>query len=248
MSPISSLPHKLLRHILGYLSNEELYSIMPVSTVWNATAGQLVAHSFRSQHLVMWIDQEGHRMCNPLWTFDSYNTLTNVIRFKPYQDDEFTTTHPDIYNLMFGLKRPCLRLITIGDDHHYDYLEKAGSISLKHTGQKTMLASDLSAADNTYHQWRFTYRIEYLYRKNRKIDGERVFIPEIFECSLSFLNPKRAHRTKLAWYVKKHMKNINPAPSKNSKRTKIHGEVSPSEWNSFFSQQPNDMMPQMYVH
>jgi hypothetical protein len=95
---------------------------------------------------------------------------------------------------MFGLKRPCLRLITIGDDHRYDYLEKAGSISLKHTGKKTMLASDLSASDHTYHQWRFTYRIEYLYRKNRKIDGERVFIPEIFECSLSFLNPKRAHK------------------------------------------------------
>lgn len=59
MSPISSLPHKLLRHILEYLSNEELYDIMPVSTEWNATASQVVAHSFRSQHLVMWIDQEG---------------------------------------------------------------------------------------------------------------------------------------------------------------------------------------------
>lgn len=144
-------------------------------------------------------------MCNPLWTFDSYNTLTNVIRFKPYEPASTNTTNPDIYNLMFGLKRPCLRLITLSDNPHYDYLEKAGSISLKHTGQKTMLASDLSAADNTYHQWRFTYRIEYLYRKNRKIDGERVFIPEIFECSLSFLNPKRAHRvsrsTRLHWIL-----------------------------------------------
>jgi hypothetical protein len=44
---------------LEYLSNEELYDIMPVSTVWSATASQVVAHSFREQHLVMWIDQEG---------------------------------------------------------------------------------------------------------------------------------------------------------------------------------------------
>lgn len=130
-------------------------------------------------------------MCNPLWTLDSYNALTNVVRFKPMEQKSL---NPDIYNLMFGLKRPCLRLITVGEDHRFDYLEKAGPISLKHTGKKTMLASDLSAADNTYHQWRFTYNIEYLYRKNRKIDGERVFIPEIFECSLSFLNPRRAHR------------------------------------------------------
>lgn len=130
-------------------------------------------------------------MCNPLWTFDSYNALTNVVRFKLREQKSDTL---DIYNLMFGLKRPCLRLITIGDDNHWDYLEKAGPISLKHTGKKTMLASDLSSADKTFHQWRFTYNIEYLYRKNRKIDGERVFVPEIFECSLSFLNPRRAHK------------------------------------------------------
>ncbi|GAB5585865.1 hypothetical protein Unana1_00765 [Umbelopsis nana] len=218
---------------------------MSVSVLWKATASQVVAHSFRTNYLVMWIDQEGHRMCNPLWTLDSYNALTNVVRFKPMEQKSL---NPDIYNLMFGLKRPCLRLITVGEDHRFDYLEKAGPISLKHTGKKTMLASDLSAADNTYHQWRFTYNIEYLYRKNRKIDGERVFIPEIFECSLSFLNPRRAHRTKLSWYVKKHMKNINPTASKTAKRTKIHGEVSPSEWNAFFSQHSNDMMPHMYVH
>lgn len=138
-------------------------------------------------------------MCNPVWTFDSYNALTNVVRFRPLEQQK--SLSPDIYNLMFGLKRPCLRLITIGDDHRYDYLEKAGPISLKHTGKKTMLASDLSASDNCYHQWRFTYNIEYLYRKNRKIDGERVFIPEIFECSLSFLNPRRAHRVSISAFV-----------------------------------------------
>ncbi|CAO3665100.1 unnamed protein product [Umbelopsis vinacea] len=219
---------------------------MSVSVLWKAAASQVVAHSFRSHYLVMWIDQEGHRMCNPVWTFDSYNALTNVVRFRPLEQQK--SLSPDIYNLMFGLKRPCLRLITIGDDHRYDYLEKAGPISLKHTGKKTMLASDLSASDNCYHQWRFTYNIEYLYRKNRKIDGERVFIPEIFECSLSFLNPRRAHRTKLAWYVKKNMKNFNPTSSKTMKRTKIDGEVSPSQWNDFFSQHSNEAIPHMYVH
>ncbi|KAJ2957193.1 hypothetical protein NQZ79_g7092 [Umbelopsis isabellina] len=219
--------------------------MMGVSTMWKATASQVVAHSFINKNLVMWVDQEGHRMCNPLWTFDSYNALTNVVRFKLREQKSDTL---DIYNLMFGLKRPCLRLITIGDDNQWDYLEKAGPISLKHTGKKTMLASDLSSADKTFHQWRFTYNIEYLYRKNRKIDGERVFVPEIFECSLSFLNPRRAHRTKLTWYVKKHIKNIDPTASKTARRTKIHGEVSPAEWHSFFEQHSNEAGPQMFVH
>jgi hypothetical protein len=59
MTSIESLPHKLLRRIFEYCSNEELFNIMSVSVLWKAAASQVVAHSFRSHYLVMWIDQEG---------------------------------------------------------------------------------------------------------------------------------------------------------------------------------------------
>ncbi|KAG2173343.1 hypothetical protein INT43_004717 [Umbelopsis isabellina] len=248
MSSINSLPHKILRNIFEFCSTEDLFNIMPVSTLWKATASQVVAHSFITKDLVMWVDQEGRIWPIVINMLLQYSLLTWYVSYvlrPPFKLREQKSDTLDIYNLMFGLKRPCLRLITVGDDNQWDYLEKAGPISLKHTGKKTMLASDHSSADKTFHQWRFTYNIEYLYRKNRKIDGERVFVPEIFECSLSFLNPRRAHRTKLTWYVKKHIKNIDPTASKTARRTKIHGEVSPAEWHNFFEQHSNEVGPQI---
>ncbi|RUS13076.1 hypothetical protein BC937DRAFT_86387 [Endogone sp. FLAS-F59071] len=186
---MNTVPNEILQTILENLDIEQLFQIMKVSMRWRDIGNFALAAKFQDTTVTLWIDQEGHRCYQPTFKFKSYNPITNLIRFVPLKSNGAV-----VYNQAFGLQKPILRLITVGLNEDMDYLEKEGAVSVKHTGRKTLLGSDFSNSDKQVHTWSFSYNIDYFYRDNRKIGGERLFTPESFECSISFLNPARAHK------------------------------------------------------
>ncbi|RUP46315.1 hypothetical protein BC936DRAFT_147094 [Jimgerdemannia flammicorona] len=221
---MNTVPNEILQTILENLEIDQLFQVMKVSVRWREAVYSALSVRFQDTTVTLWIDQEGHRSCQPKFKFESYNSNTKIIRFVPLKPNG-----AEVYNQSFGLQKPVLRLITVGTNEHIDYLEKEGNVSVKHTGRKTLLGSDFSSSDKQLHTWSFSYSVDHFYRGDREVSGERVLTPESFECSISFLNPARAHKAKLLWYLKKQTRFLN----KNHQRKKINGDATSSDVEDF---------------
>ncbi|KAG0290040.1 hypothetical protein BGZ96_006477 [Linnemannia gamsii] len=234
---MENLPNDVVALILETLTILELYDLHILSDRWRQLTTRALLDKFMQSHVVLWADQEGHRTFRPVFLFDSFDEATNRIRWLPKPvKPEF---RGQVYSKTFGITKPVIRIISVGDTDKYDYLDKEAQMSILKPGTRTLLGSDKGCP------WAFIYKVSSFTRKGKKINGERWIEPVSFECHLDFLNPRRAHKLRLMWYLQKSysaMPLVGNAAQKQVNRSKVEGAVAPQQMSEFFSgNQPHQM-------
>ncbi|KAG0223206.1 hypothetical protein BGW42_006021 [Actinomortierella wolfii] len=227
---MENMPSDVVALILETLTILELYDLHSLSERWRPFTTRALLDKFRKSHIVLWIDQEAHRAFRPLFLFDSFDEATNRIRWLPRP-----TAKPEglgqVYSKTFGITKPVLRVISVGEVDKYDYLDKEATINVHKPGTRTILGSDKGCP------WAFIYKVSKFTRKGKRIHGERWVEPISFECHLDFLNPRRAHKLRLLWYLQKTYSNVplvGSAVHKAANRSKVEGQVAPSQMSEYF--------------
>ncbi|KAG0054230.1 hypothetical protein BGZ89_002696 [Linnemannia elongata] len=227
---MENLPNDVVALILETLTILELYDLHTLSDRWRQLTTRALLDKFMQSHVVLWADQEGHRTFRPVFLFDSFDEATNRIRWLPKPvKPEF---RGQVYSKTFGITKPVIRIISVGDTDKYDYLDKEAQMSILKPGTRTLLGSDKGCP------WAFIYKVSSFTRKGKKINGERWIEPVSFECHLDFLNPRRAHKLRLLWYLQKSysaMPLVGNAAQKQVNRSKVEGAVAPQQMSEFFS-------------
>lgn len=234
---MENLPNDVVALILETLTILELYDLHTLSDRWRQLTTRALLDKFMQSHVVLWADQEGHRTFRPVFLFDSFDEATNRIRWLPKPvKPEF---RGQVYSKTFGITKPVIRIISVGDTDKYDYLDKEAQMSILKPGTRTLLGSDKGCP------WAFIYKVSSFTRKGKKINGERWIEPVSFECHLDFLNPRRAHKLRLMWYLQKSYSTIplvGNAAQKQVNRSKVEGAIAPQQMSEFFSgNQPQHM-------
>ncbi|KAF9920649.1 hypothetical protein FBU30_009488 [Linnemannia zychae] len=227
---MENLPNDVVALILETLTILELYDLHTLSDRWRQLTTRALLDKFMQSHVVLWADQEGHRTFRPVFLFDSFDEATNRIRWlpKPVKPEY----RGQVYSKTFGINKPVIRIISVGDTDKYDYLDKEAQMSILKPGTRTLLGSDKGCP------WAFIYKVSSFTRKGKKINGERWIEPISFECHLDFLNPRRAHKLRLLWYLQKSyssMPLVGNAAQKQINRSKVEGAVAPQQMSEFFS-------------
>lgn len=226
---MENLPTDVVALILETLTIMEIFDIHSVSPRWRQLTTRALLDKFRLTNVVLWIDQEGHRAFRPQFVFDSFDEATNRIRWRP-QHTAKPESRGQVYNKTFGISKPIIRIVSVGDVDKFDYLDKEAQISIIKPGTRTILGTDKGCP------WAMVYKVSSFTRKGKKIDGERWIEPLAFECHLDFLNPRRAHKLRLLWYLQKSYSGIpvvGHADSRQAARTKVEGTVTDSQMKSF---------------
>ncbi|KAF9158758.1 hypothetical protein DFQ26_007277 [Actinomortierella ambigua] len=227
---MENMPSEVVSLILETLTILELYDLHNLSERWRPFTTRALLDKFRKCHVVLWVDQESHRAFRPLFVFDSFDEATNRIRWLPRP-----TAKPEgrgqVYSKTFGITKPVLRIISVGEVDKYDYLDKEASINVHKPGTRTILGSDKGCP------WAFVYKVSKFTRKGKRINGERWLEPISFECHVDFLNPRRAHKLRLLWYLQKTYSNVplvGNAVNKAANRSKVEGQVAPTQMTEYF--------------
>ncbi|KAG0348683.1 hypothetical protein BG004_004504 [Podila humilis] len=226
---MENLPPDVVALILETLTTAEIYDIHSLSPRWRQLTTRALLDKFRLTHVVLWIDQEGHRAFRPQFIFDSFDEATNRIRWRPHHTAK-PESRGQVYNKTFGISKPIIRIVSVGDIDKFDYLDKEAQISIVKPGTRTILGTDKGCP------WAMIYKVSSFTRKGKKIDGERWIEPLAFECHLDFLNPKRSHKLRLLWYLQKSYSSIPVvahADARQAARTKIEGAASESQLSQF---------------
>ncbi|KAF9118895.1 hypothetical protein BGW39_000780 [Mortierella sp. 14UC] len=227
---MENLPNDVVALILETLTILELFDLHTLSDRWRQLTTRALLDKFMQSHVVLWADQEGHRTFRPVFLFDSFDEATNRIRWLPKPvKPEF---RGQVYSKTFGITKPVIRIISVGDTDKYDYLDKEAQMSILKPGTRTLLGSDKGCP------WAFIYKVSSFTRKGKKINGERWIEPISFECHLDFLNPRRAHKLRLLWYLQKSysaMPLVGNTAQKQVNRSKVEGAVAPQQMSEFFS-------------
>ncbi|KAG0270050.1 hypothetical protein BGZ95_001817 [Linnemannia exigua] len=237
---MENLPNDVVALILETLTILELFDLHTLSDRWRQLTTRALLDKFMQSHVVLWADQEGHRTFRPVFLFDSFDEATNRIRWLPKPvKPEF---RGQVYSKTFGITKPVIRIISVGDTDKYDYLDKEAQMSILKPGTRTLLGSDKGCP------WAFIYKVSSFTRKGKKINGERWIEPISFECHLDFLNPRRAHKLRLLWYLQKSysaMPLVGNTAQKQVNRSKVEGAVAPQQMSEFFSgsQAPMGVLP-----
>ncbi|KAF8931641.1 hypothetical protein EDD21DRAFT_146156 [Dissophora ornata] len=238
---MENLPNDVVALILETLTVLELYDLHSLSDRWRQLTTRALLDKFTMSNVVLWIDQEGHRTFRPVFLFDSFDEATNRIRWLPKP-----MSKPDlrgqVYSKTFGITKPVIRIISVGDVDKYDYLDKEAQMSILKPGTRTLLGSDKGCP------WAFIYKVSSFTRKGKKVDGERWIEPISFECHLDFLNPRRAHKLRLLWYLQKSYSTIplvGSSAQKQVNRSKVEGAMPAQQMSEFFngSHQPLTALP-----
>ncbi|KAG0307404.1 hypothetical protein BGZ98_000369 [Dissophora globulifera] len=226
---MENLPNDVVALILETLTVLELFDLHTLSERWRQLTTRALLDKFMMSHVVLWIDQEGHRAFRPVFLFDSFDEATNRIRWtlKP-------TGKPigQVYSKTFGITKPVIRIISVGEVDKYDYLDKEAQMSIVKPGTRTLLGSDKGCP------WAFIYKVSSFTRKGKKVDGERWIEPQSFECHLDFLNPRRAHKLRLMWYLQKSYSTlplVGNAVQKQVNRSKVEGAMPAQQMSEFFN-------------
>ncbi|KAI1316175.1 hypothetical protein EDD11_010347 [Mortierella claussenii] len=229
---MENLPNDVVAMILETLTILELFDLHSLSERWRQLTTRALLDKFTMSNVVLWIDQEGHRTFRPVFLFDSFDEATNRIRWLPKP-----TTKADlrgqVYSKTFGINKPVIRIISVGDVDKYDYLDKEAQMTILKPGTRTLLGSDKGCP------WAFIYKVSSFTRKGKKIDGERWIEPISFECHLDFLNPRRAHKLRLLWYLQKSYSTIpivGDSARKSINRSKVEGAVPAQKMSEFFNE------------
>ncbi|KAF9275436.1 hypothetical protein BGZ68_010808 [Mortierella alpina] len=239
---MENLPNDVVALILETLTILELYDLHTLSERWRQLTTRALLDKFTMSHVVLWIDQEGHRTFRPVFLFDSFDEATNRIRWLPKPSNK-PEMKGQVYSKTFGITKPMIRIISVGDVDKYDYLDKEAHMSIVKPGTRTLLGSDKGCP------WAFIYKVSSFTRKGKKIDGERWIEPISFECHLDFLNPRRAHRLRLLWYLQKSYGSVplvgKNTPQKQASRSKVEGAMPAQQMSEFFSgtHQPMQTLP-----
>ncbi|KAF9913240.1 hypothetical protein EC991_000002 [Linnemannia zychae] len=227
---MENLPNDVVALILETLTILELFDLHTLSDRWRQLTTRALLDKFMQSHVVLWADQEGHRTFRPVFLFDSFDEATNRIRWLPKPvKPEF---RGQVYSKTFGITKPVIRIISVGDTDKYDYLDKEAQMSILKPGTRTLLGSDKGCP------WAFIYKVSSFTRKGKKINGERWIEPISFECHLDFLNPRRAHKLRLMWYLQKSysaMPLVGNTAQKQVNRSKVEGAIAPQQMSEFFS-------------
>ncbi|KAF9897729.1 hypothetical protein BX616_005079 [Lobosporangium transversale] len=228
---MENLPIDVVALILETLTILELFDLHKLSDRWRQLTTRALLDKFMMSHVVLWIDQEGHRTFRPEFLFDSFDEATNRIRWlpKPTHKPEL---RGQVYSKTFGITKPMIRIISVGDVDKYDYLDKEAHMTIVKPGTRTLLGSDKGCP------WAFIYKVSSFTRKGKKIDGERWIEPISFECHLDFLNPRRAHKLRLLWYLQKSyatMPIVGDSARKQINRSKVEGALPAQQMSEFFS-------------
>ncbi|KAF9581942.1 hypothetical protein BGW38_000862 [Lunasporangiospora selenospora] len=228
---MENMPNDVVAMILETLTILELFDLHTLSDRWRQLTTRALLDKFMQTHIVLWIDQEGHRAFRPIFLFDSFDEATNRIRWtlKPSSKPE---KRGQVYSKTFGISKPVVRIISVGEVDKYDYLDKEAQMPIQKQGTRTLLGSDKGCP------WAFIFKVTSFTRKGRKINGERWIEPISFECHLDFLNPRRAHKLRLLWYIQKSYAAI-PLVGGNShkqvNRAKVEGAMASSQMSEFFN-------------
>ncbi|KAG0205472.1 hypothetical protein BGX28_002955 [Mortierella sp. GBA30] len=228
---MENLPNDVVALILETLTILELFDLHTLSERWRQLTTRALLDKFMMSHVVLWIDQEGHRTFRPVFLFDSFDEATNRIRWLPKPSNR-PEMKGQVYSKTFGITKPMIRIISVGDVDKYDYLDKEAHMSIVKPGTRTLLGSDKGCP------WAFIYKVSSFTRKGKKIDGERWIEPISFECHLDFLNPRRAHKLRLLWYLQKSYGNVplvGNTPQKQASRSKVEGAMPAQQMSEFFS-------------
>ncbi|KAF9393008.1 hypothetical protein CPC16_002799 [Podila verticillata] len=227
---MENLPNDVVAQILETLTVLELFDLHTLSERWRQLTTRALLDKFTQLVVVLWIDQEGHRAFRPELVFDSFDEATNRIRWLPKP-----TSRPEkrgqVYSKTFGITKPIIRIISVGNVDKFDYLDKEAQITIQKPGTRTLLGSDKGCP------WAMIYKVSSFTRKGKKVNGERWIEPISFECHLDFLNPRRAHKLRLLWYLQKSYGGVAAGSSAGQKvaRTKVEGAMSGSEMTEFFN-------------
>ncbi|KAF9559679.1 hypothetical protein EC968_006503 [Mortierella alpina] len=229
---MENLPNDVVALILETLTILELYDLHTLSERWRQLTTRALLDKFTMSHVVLWIDQEGHRTFRPVFLFDSFDEATNRIRWLP-KPSKKPEMKGQVYSKTFGITKPMIRIISVGDVDKYDYLDKEAHMSIVKPGTRTLLGSDKGCP------WAFIYKVSSFTRKGKKINGERWIEPISFECHLDFLNPRRAHKLRLLWYLQKSYGSVplvgKNTPQKQASRSKVEGAMPAQQMSEFFS-------------
>ncbi|GJJ69817.1 hypothetical protein EMPS_02166 [Entomortierella parvispora] len=241
---MENLPNDVVALILETLTVLELFDLHTLSERWRQLTTRALLDKFTMSHVVLWMDQEGHRSFRPIFMFDSFDEATNRIRWLPK-----ATSKPEnrgqVYSKTFGITKPAIRIISVGDVDKYDYLDKEAPMSILKPGTRTLLGSDKGCP------WAFIYKVSSFTRKGKKIDGERWIEPVSFECHLNFLNPRRAHKLRLLWYLQKSYSGVPLVGGnaiKNVNRSKVEGLVPTQQMTEFFTGHFHQTMSTIPTH
>lgn len=225
---MENLPNDVVALILETLTVLELFDLHTLSERWRQLTTRALLDKFTQLVVVLWIDQEGHRAFRPEFVFDSFDEATSRIRWLPKP-----TSRPEkrgqVYSKTFGITKPIIRIISVGNVDKFDYLDKEAQITIQKPGTRTLLGSDKGCP------WAMIYKVSSFTRKGKKVDGERWLEPVSFECHLDFLNPRRAHKLRLLWYLQKSYGSVASSSGQKVARTKVEGAMSGSEMTEFFN-------------
>ncbi|KAF9991622.1 hypothetical protein BGZ80_006109 [Entomortierella chlamydospora] len=228
---MENLPNDVVALILETLTILELYDLHTLSDRWRQLTTRALLDKFMLSNVVLWIDQESHRTFRPVFLFDSFDEATNRIRWLPKPSSR-PEMRGQVYSKTFGISKPVVRIISVGDVDKYDYLDKEAQMAILKPGTRTLLGSDKGCP------WAFIYKVSSFTRKGKKVDGERWIEPISFECHLDFLNPRRAHKLRLLWYLQKSygtMPLVGNATQKLANRSKVEGAMAPQQMTEYFS-------------
>ncbi|KAG0043964.1 hypothetical protein BGZ83_010802 [Gryganskiella cystojenkinii] len=228
---MENLPNDVVALILETLTILELFDLHTLSERWRQLTTRALLDKFTMSHVVLWMDQEGHRSFRPIFMFDSFDEATNRIRWLPKATTR-AENRGQVYSKTFGITKPVIRIISVGDVDKYDYLDKEAPMSILKPGTRTLLGSDKGCP------WAFIYKVSSFTRKGKKINGERWVEPVSFECHLNFLNPRRAHKLRLLWYLQKSYSGVPLVGGnaiKNVNRSKVEGLVPSQQMSEFFA-------------
>ncbi|KAF9191043.1 hypothetical protein BGZ51_007876 [Haplosporangium sp. Z 767] len=228
---MENLPNDVVALILETLTILELFDLHTLSDRWRQLTTRALLDKFMMSNVVLWIDQEGHRTFRPVFLFDSFDEATNRIRWLPKPSNK-PEMRGQVYSKTFGITKPMIRIISVGDVDQYDYLDKEAHMSILKPGTRTLLGSDKGCP------WAFIYKVSSFTRKGKKVNGERWIEPMSFECHLDFLNPRRAHKLRLLWYLQKSysgMPLVGGATQKQINRSKVEGAMPAQQISEFFN-------------
>ncbi|KAF9113515.1 hypothetical protein BGX27_001392 [Mortierella sp. AM989] len=228
---MENLPNDVVALILETLTILELFDLHSLSERWRQLTTRALLDKFMMSNVVLWIDQEAHRTFRPVFLFDSFDEATNRIRWLPKPSSK-PELRGQVYSKTFGISKPVVRIISVGDVDQYDYLDKEAQMSILKPGTRTLLGSDKGCP------WAFIYKVSSFTRKGKKVNGERWLEPISFECHLDFLNPRRAHKLRLLWYLQKSygtMPLVGHTSQKRANRSKVEGTLPAQQMTQFFS-------------
>ncbi|KAG0023843.1 hypothetical protein BGZ82_010631 [Podila clonocystis] len=227
---MENLPNDVVALILETLTVLELFDLHTLSEHWRQLTSRALLDKFAQLHVVLWIDQEGHRAFRPEFVFDSFDEATNRIRWLPKPSSR-PEKRGQVYSKTFGITKPIIRIISVGNVDKFDYLDKEAQIAIQKPGTRTLLGSDKGCP------WAMIYKVSSFTRKGKKVNGERWIEPVSFECHLDFLNPHRAHKLRLLWYLQKSYGGVGVGGSGGQKvaRTKVEGAMSGPQMTEFFN-------------